>query len=369
MKKEPYDITTLQELPCWILVTGLVRDLEQLKNKLDIFKFWKESKLIHGVVFSTWIGEIDKYPGLRKELEQQEVIIVESPIPSGGERFFGWALEQFRALEAGLVQCPKKAFIMRARWDKLYLDKDSIWPLKYPERFEVDPPINWPNPFRARIYVRYGYMRRPFLLRDHMILASAEDFSFIVDCFKEREEHAYLCTGEMQYFCNPWTKYYPILHEFMLIDPISPAWGHPNREIMQANSLNSNFYCKVLMYYYLILRHYFFVAEAEVDSSPVKESDFLNCMSQMTWTQWFSVSSKKPSFLYHKGIVDLYFTSDLWLKFFINSKLKLDHLGERLIPIIDSIYREAGNISNYYREQISTEAKLYQKFARDSLKD
>jgi hypothetical protein len=198
-----------------------------------------------------------------------------------------------------------------------------------------------------------------------MFLATAEDFACIVNCFKEREEHTYRCTGEMQYFCNPWTKYYSILHDFMRIDPISPAWGNLGREAMQANSFSNHFYCKVLMHYYLIVMHYFFVTD--VNSLAINESDFIHCMSRMTWTEWFSVASQKPSFLYHNGIVDSYFSSDIWLKCFFDSKLKLDPLGERLLPIIEAIHREAGAISNHYREPISTEAHLYSTIANESL--
>lgn len=64
-----------------IALCGLVRDHERLTGKLKEWTTWREKGLIDRIVYATWIGEIDRYKGLRQELDAAGVELAEIEEP------------------------------------------------------------------------------------------------------------------------------------------------------------------------------------------------------------------------------------------------------------------------------------------------
>lgn len=64
-----------------VIFTGLVRDQELfVKSIKDLVEFRHEN-MVDEIIFSTWIGEIDKYDGLRNVLEVYDCHLVEGELP------------------------------------------------------------------------------------------------------------------------------------------------------------------------------------------------------------------------------------------------------------------------------------------------
>lgn len=100
----------------WILITGNIRDPDGLSSRFDFLINLQERGLISGVVFSTWIGELEKFPSLREKFKRPNFILVESETPSIMAR--GSLVHQMVQLEHGLAACPDDCFVLRMRTDK-----------------------------------------------------------------------------------------------------------------------------------------------------------------------------------------------------------------------------------------------------------
>lgn len=114
--------SNLNSLP-WILMTGNIRNREEILSKLDFFHQLKKEGLIFEIVFSTWKGEIEKDLDILKKLEIINCIIVESDVPD--IICLGHYVHQMTQLENGLDACPDNAFVLRTRTDKCGL-KDGF---------------------------------------------------------------------------------------------------------------------------------------------------------------------------------------------------------------------------------------------------
>lgn len=105
----------LNTLP-YVLITGNIRAPEILLNQLSFFNTLKQDKLISQIVFSTWKGEIEKYPSILQKIQELKCILVESEEPEIICR--GHYLHQMAQLENGLNSCPDNSFILRTRTDR-----------------------------------------------------------------------------------------------------------------------------------------------------------------------------------------------------------------------------------------------------------
>jgi hypothetical protein len=81
----------------------------------------KRAGLIEGVVYSTWLGEVDRYDNLRETLERCGVILVETPDPAGSQFPIlgtGNIVRQKVSLSWALDLVPDDSFIFKTRPDQ-----------------------------------------------------------------------------------------------------------------------------------------------------------------------------------------------------------------------------------------------------------
>ncbi|WP_410211952.1 hypothetical protein [Aquirhabdus sp.] len=100
----------------WVLVTGVIRDEQFLVDRFNFLFKLKEKGDIEQVVFSTWIGEIDKFKNIAALIKQYNFVLVASQEPD--LICTGHYLHQVVSLKNGLDVCPDDSFILRTRTDK-----------------------------------------------------------------------------------------------------------------------------------------------------------------------------------------------------------------------------------------------------------
>ncbi len=123
----------------WVLVTGVIRDEQFLLKRLSFLYSLKVKGYIDQVVFSTWVGEIDKFESISKVMKDYDFILVTSQEPD--LVCTGHYLHQIVSLKNGLDACPDHSFILRTRTDKCG-----------PESGFIDPQIE--SFFQRKNYIR-----------------------------------------------------------------------------------------------------------------------------------------------------------------------------------------------------------------------
>lgn len=105
-----------ETMAAWIVITGLIRDESFLLDRLDFFFKQKQAGNVTQLVFSTWIGEIEKFPTVKTAIQKYEFILVESNQPD--IKCSGHYIHQVVSLRNGLEVCPDNQFVLRCRTDK-----------------------------------------------------------------------------------------------------------------------------------------------------------------------------------------------------------------------------------------------------------
>ena len=100
----------------WILITGNIRDELFLLRRLKFFSELKKLGFIEGIVFSTWKGEVEKFPSIYDAVNAYDITLVESVEPD--IVCLGHYVHQMITLKNGLDVCPDHQFILRSRTDK-----------------------------------------------------------------------------------------------------------------------------------------------------------------------------------------------------------------------------------------------------------
>ena len=65
-----------------IIFTGLISLESRFKKSIKDFEILKKNKIVNQIILSTWVGELDKYKGLRRYLNENDIEIIESIPPT-----------------------------------------------------------------------------------------------------------------------------------------------------------------------------------------------------------------------------------------------------------------------------------------------
>ncbi|MDC0415202.1 hypothetical protein OAM25_02510 [Gammaproteobacteria bacterium] len=183
-----------------ILICGLVRDQEKLEGKLNQYVIWQKAELINEIIFSTWIGEIDRYKGLRKKLKKIGVVIIEIAEPililKGGHQ-----LHQMLAFHYGLqyVKNPEN-YILRTRTD--LADSHSDMEAYFKEGIKAcDDFLN--KGLSKKILVENAQMIYPFLCGDAQFFGKKKDLVRLINMSNEMECVFNRLAVEQTFFFKP----------------------------------------------------------------------------------------------------------------------------------------------------------------------
>ena len=103
----------------WVAMTGRIDiELEFLMTLQWLLDRTSEG-LVEGIVLSTWVGELDRYPSLRKTVQSTGIIIKELSIPKHSTKEVGWGSREIQEyqLQACLQSIPSDSLVIKCRTD------------------------------------------------------------------------------------------------------------------------------------------------------------------------------------------------------------------------------------------------------------
>lgn len=183
-----------------VVICGLVRSQEKLLTKLQNYFDWRDQGRVDEIIYSTWIGEIDNYSGLRKILETKNVKVIEVEEPrlvlKGGHQ-----LHQMLAFYYGLSALKNQdQFVLKTRVDLA----DNHASMLHEFEFGTPEANDFANVgIKNRILVEYAQMLYPFLCGDAQFFGHINDLKKLVNLSAEMELLYNRLAVEQTFFFNP----------------------------------------------------------------------------------------------------------------------------------------------------------------------
>ncbi len=324
----------------WAVMCGLVRDESAFMTKLDTLTEWRRDGAIDGIVFSTWIGELDRYPAAAAAHAAGAFTLVEIDPPQ--LKAPGHVIHQMKTLYYGLQAVPADAWVLRLRPDLASLNhaiRDAILgtdltPHTTPE---------WPQVFSSKILIHSSFVDIPFYLNDIIFYGQRSDLQKLVSFDLSTE---YLCINtapEQFFFRAPFAGKFPLIEAFLQVMPHFAYGNEPGSVRRRDTLLDSDFFLDVLAANLLFLKTYFRIGF--VPDNLRKQPD----NPSFALADIFSPAGKVPGTMYHQGAHAALFQDERALDAILSGAFTRDALGERfaaaLTRVSDVAYRD-GFVAN-----------------------
>lgn len=172
-------------------------------RKVSNYFDWINAGFVGDIVYATWIGELDRYPGLRKWLQDHAVTILEIEEPrlilKGGHQ-----LHQMVALHYALSALQDRdQFVLKTRVD--LADNHEVMLYEFGHGTE---PVDDFGGFglRNRILVENAQMLYPFLCGDAQFFGRLSDLRKLVNMSAEMEVTMNRLAVEQTFFFEPFKR-------------------------------------------------------------------------------------------------------------------------------------------------------------------
>jgi len=153
-----------------VVFTGLIRDEAKFIHFLDFYQCQPASSR-PPLYFSTWQGELAKYPAVQDALAHLGAHILEQPQPD--LILPGHVLHQIAALDFPLAIIPDDVFVYKGRPDFSDIDTYRAFMALEPQECAALPFLH-PAPMR-RIYILGHFPAHPFYINDMIYCGLAAD--------------------------------------------------------------------------------------------------------------------------------------------------------------------------------------------------
>jgi hypothetical protein len=238
----------------WVVIAGLVRDETVFARQLEVLVDWRKQQLVEGVVYSTWTGELAKYPAIANLLSNQDIPVVEIAEPTLWLE--GHILHQMTSLHYGLQLVPDGTFVFRTRPD-MRLTQEMQDFLRNEPSLALGPPHDWPPIFEERLVVLACSLLTPFYINDMIFYGRKNDvdklLSFDIAC-----EVIYANMAAEQFYFAP--SFYRALPIFRSFFQLSAPYLYDDRDWARrfiVQHMASDFFLQVWLTYLLCLDKYF----------------------------------------------------------------------------------------------------------------
>jgi hypothetical protein len=324
----------------WAVITGLVREPGLLRDKVESLVCWRKEEILSGIVYVTWIGEIDRYDGLRDFLNAREVKVIEVREPEFDIPCT--YLRQMKTLYYALGACPPGCSVLKLRTDKCELLPFIRNLLEGDIDMTPGQAPGWPEIFERRIWVQEGLLRHPFLLNDMLYFGKREDLFKLVDFTVHSEILGHRMHTEQIVFSRPFLAKFPIFNHYFYMNPgvlLTPDLAVAVDEIF----FDDPFFLEVFVTYLLVLQQYFIVGTGRRNSGRrgvvSEELKGLTCRELLDpWCR-----GARPELQRHRDDPTVLFTGDAWIEPLLGGRLRADQLGARVV-------RLAAELSDYGRQ-------------------
>jgi hypothetical protein len=238
----------------WVVIAGLVRDEAIFARQLEVLVDWRKQQLIEGIVYSTWIDELSKYPAIAALLSNHDIPVVEIAEPTLGLE--GHILHQMTSLHYGLQLVPDGAYVLRTRPD-MRLTREMQHFLRDEPSLALGPPHDWPAIFEERLVVLACSLLTPFYINDMIFYGRKNDVGKLVSFDIACEVIYANMAAEQFYFAPPFYRALPIFRSFF---QLSAPYSYDDRDWARrfiVQHMGSDFFLQVWLTYLLCLDKYF----------------------------------------------------------------------------------------------------------------
>jgi hypothetical protein len=285
-----------------IIFTGLISIEERFKKSILEFRLRKSE--ISQIIVSTWLGELDKYKGLRNFLDENCITIVESVPPTECK---GSILFQMKSLHVGLDSIKDKNLMIFKTRPDLYIDPKSLIEIS-----NLDLEISDDNAliFEKKIWVPWFEITKPFYLADECIYATYNDMKKLVNYDMIYDSYYVGDSGlsHVRRFIHPFLKQYPIFNIYLKYLSTT-AHGTPNRfDVLNKFLDNEDYHYFLNLYYYIVRSHFYIGLEGTKDYILFREWSAIDFTLPDTINEAFTLK-----YSWKKSFGHIYSNDNQWL--------------------------------------------------------
>jgi hypothetical protein len=319
----------------WALIAGLVRNEAAFMQQLQGLVALRSEGYISGIVYSTWIGELDKYPVIAQFISGHDIGVVELAQPT--LKLPGHILHQMVTLHYGLQLIPDDAYVLRMRPDlqnlpgalRDFLDKEYSLELG-----ELD---GWPAVFRERVLIHSCNLITPFYINDMIFYGAKRDVQRLISFDVTAEVIFSEMAPEQFYFSPPFTSAIPIFRSFF---SVNTAYVFDNRNWARhyiEKHLASEFFLKVWLTYLLCLNKYFRINFDQ--NSRRREALDYGLMKNVSLGELLSQQKTLPHVLFHPSTHLPILHSETCVAGILSGAFRSDAYAERVLQLLPEVRR------------------------------
>lgn len=203
--------------PVWAVMCGAIRSDFELYTALAQLCEYRSCGLLDGIVISTWKGEVDRLPNLRKKLNELDIYLIElDPVDEDLGKFcnLNFARQAYQ-LKNGLDFVPEDVFVLKCRTDHNgHLIQKFV---NYVLQKNVDLSIGvhgaWHTNLNYRIAVYYSPLFWVFWMLDRVFLGYKPDLYRMISFDNVVVKYGCDIPPDMAFFFNAFLGEYPLLGE------------------------------------------------------------------------------------------------------------------------------------------------------------
>ena len=260
----------------WAVVCGAVREELDLRLAIDKLLEMRESGILAGIIISTWEKDFDRFPDLRRQLEMNDVKIIEQrPLESrvtiartNSTNYMRQALQ----FQAALDILPDDCFVLKARTDRslhqiLQIESQL---LEEPQKVGFSngkEQREMPHLFDYKVTIFNARAQRIFNFSDFVFWGHVSDVRKFINFELAELNFNRDLVANTQWFLYPFMEQFPVIRDYFRFVNFRPLiFGMKEYfEQEQYEEKVPQFFYRVYASYLLILSYYFNLVDMRRD--------------------------------------------------------------------------------------------------------
>lgn len=260
----------------WAVVCGAVREELDLRLATNKLLEMRESGIIAGIVISTWEKEFDRFPELRRQLENNDVRIIEQrPLESrltiartNSTNYMRQALQ----FQVALDTLPEDCFVLKARTDRslhqiLQIESQLLKEPKKVGFSEGRESRKMPHIFDYKVTIFNARIQRIFNFSDFVFWGHISDVRKFINFNLAELSFNRDLVANTQWFLYPFAEQFPIIRDYFRFVNFRPLIVGMKEyfEQEQYGETFPKFFYRVYGSYLMILSYYFNLVDMRRD--------------------------------------------------------------------------------------------------------
>lgn len=327
--------------PASALICGLVRQPGTMLHQLSMLERFRAEGLVDRIVFSTWEGELDRYPEVRETMCRLGVVVVESAQPA--LTLPGHVLHQAKTFTLGLYACPADALILKLRGDVLPLTAEYRRILSG-EHLAAQERRATPTLFRRPVWTLSGIVFWPFYMNDMVFFGTRDDLLQLADIDVKAEYYWNQLAPEQFFHMGP------VLRRSALMR----AYARIHRVMITGDQGGNTAYARATLDMPLLLRGWALSAKLLVENYYTGFQSDEEVYGEATMARFAQASlgdlitgeGDLPGVEFRLVIKATTFTSSSWAMAVLQQRFRRDADAERLAEALSRLGDEDEDLDN-----------------------